>query len=99
VGGTEPDLDLIKQVEQDNNVRFGRRLPGIRSMEIRGRKRFWHFSIHNFFLSLMFRCKEQQRRLALRTRQLIQLTPTPRFSGESRNPPLPWTPAFAGEAG
>jgi hypothetical protein len=47
----------------------------------------------------MFLCRKQQKQLVLRTSQLIQLTPAPRFSGESWNPPLPWTPAFAGEAG
>ena len=96
MGGIQPDLDLIKQAEQDNNVRFGRRLLGIWS---RGAVEVLAFSVHNFFLSLMFRCKEQQKQLPLRTRQMIQLTPAPRFSGESRNPPPPWTPAFAGEAG
>jgi hypothetical protein len=86
-------------VEQDNNVRFGRRLPGIRSIEIRVAVEVPAFSVHNSFLSLMFRCKEQQKQLLPRTSQMLQLTPAPRFSGESRNPPLPWTPACADEAG
>src|SRR5215831_9444317 len=34
--------------------------------------------------------------LALRTIQMIQLVPAPRFPGESRDPLLPWAPAFAG---
>src|SRR5215472_9353569 len=37
-------------------------------------------------------------RLGLRLRQTIQQAP-PRFPGGSRDPPLPWAPAFAGEAG
>jgi len=59
---TQPDLDLIKQVEQGNKVRFGWRLRGIRSIGISG-GRVLPFSIPNFFLSLMFRCKEQQKQL------------------------------------
>jgi hypothetical protein len=36
--------------------------------------------------------------LVLRTIQMIQQIPPPRFPGESRDPLLPWAPAFAGEA-
>jgi|SRR5215471_8751006 len=37
--------------------------------------------------------------LVLRSIQMIQRTPLPHFPGESRDPLLPWAPAFAGEAG
>ena len=37
-------------------------------------------------------------RLVLRTIQMVQLTPSPRFPGEGRDPLLPWAWAFAGEA-
>jgi hypothetical protein len=62
VGRTQPDLDLIKQVEQVKRFVLAGACQGFGAKASRSGG-VLAFSIYNFFLSLMFRCKEQQKQL------------------------------------
>ena len=99
---TEPDLDLIKQVEQ------------VATLVLEGpARRVLPYSEHGNHGAVVIpriadlpmisfadiSLQKQRKQLVLRSNRMIQRTPPPRFPGESRDPFLPWTPASAGEAG
>jgi hypothetical protein len=61
---TEPDLDLIKQVEQAANLvleRAARRFAGSRSIGIKSAAIVLSFGIWQLLVWLIFRCKKQRK--------------------------------------